>query len=662
MDWVGAFLGEVPRAATDPRIWIGVVQATALFLVATVVGRLVGRRVGLLSTEATETVATGVGLAFGLTILATIWATAASLGQSAFTPVAISFLVTIAMAVLPRSKGESRATPGPEGRRWSRRLIVCGGCVVFIAVAALVYGSTMALMARDGVQPIEFFDEAFYSVLARDLATTGREWLFSPSGFAVLPDTPLQTWYHWGELWLAAAVIAVFGGSPVDVRHFVVLPVILLAACAMSGAVVQAFAESRSRSAYLVGFLCCLFLAPIPLLSGPLHASWAVGLLFGVTVYGSAAVAAILALYCIAVGGRRPATWTLASAIAGIVVFLVPAHLIVAALGAIGLVLGVAFLTASRWRAGMRPTVPMLWRRTGVWSAVLLLATAAWGVATGHGIGASNPSVNIGPFDDAWQRSVLAVIVGSLLLLTVPIGWIVFRRERPLFAAICAGAFGLVLVGAIAWGLRFADFNMFHVFFAGIAVYLTPIAAAATWLLWERLRNAGRRIAALSLIVLGVVQLELGAIATVVRLQDFGPKDYDPVPVAVLEAIRDLPAGAKLAYQCQPLEEHSVWDPRLASIDAHTGIRVVTMCFQADAVAPLIGGPIDKTVEAPFFRFAPQRGLYPTWDAAPTTADVVAWLKANGVDYTYEDPVHGPLVPDDEEILAVGEFRVGRIP
>ena len=76
---------------------------------------------------------------------------------------------------------------------------------------ALLYGSTIVQSPRDGVQPLEFNDTAYYSVLGADLAKTGTEAIHTPSGFAIIEGLPTQTWYHWGELWLASAVITVFG-------------------------------------------------------------------------------------------------------------------------------------------------------------------------------------------------------------------------------------------------------------------------------------------------------------------------------------------------------------------------------------------------------------------------------------------------------------------
>ena len=58
--------------------------------------------------------------------------------------------------------------------------------------------------------------------------------------------------------------------------------------------------RDSSRAAYLFGFLACLFLAPVPLIPGPFFSSWAVGMIFGITLYGLGAVAGLLAMYSVA--------------------------------------------------------------------------------------------------------------------------------------------------------------------------------------------------------------------------------------------------------------------------------------------------------------------------------------------------------------------------
>ena len=99
-------------------------------------------------------------------------------------------------------------------------------------------------------------------MLGADLAKTGTESIYSPSGFTQIDGLPSQTWYHWGEAWLAAAVISLFGTAPLDARHLIVLPLMLLAAAAMTGTLVRRMTGATSRGAFLFGFLACLFLAP----------------------------------------------------------------------------------------------------------------------------------------------------------------------------------------------------------------------------------------------------------------------------------------------------------------------------------------------------------------------------------------------------------------
>ena len=287
----------------------------------------------------------------GLLVLAAWWAAIGSGGRSSFTPVAIGFAIAIGLAVVRRwrrrgRRSRVRTSPRPSSRRSTVDaadardrtaaddlvLAVLGGAVFVVAVA-LLYGSTLTLSPRDGVQPIEFSDEAYYSVLGADLAETGTETIYSPSGFDRIDGLPTQTWYHWGELWLAAAVITIFGMAPLDARHFVVLPILLLAAAALTGTVVRRMTGSTSRGAFLFGFLACLFLAPVPLIRAVLQCV-DVGLIFGITSYGA--------------GGRRgparpvrpdrarsaagrPGRWP--SSLAALRPLILPAHVVIALLG-----------------------------------------------------------------------------------------------------------------------------------------------------------------------------------------------------------------------------------------------------------------------------------------------------------------------------------------
>ena len=110
-------------------------------------------------------------------------------------------------------------------------------------------------------------------------------------------------------MWLASAVITVFGTAALAARNLVVLPVLLLAAATLTGTIIQRLANTSSGRAYAFGMVACLVLAPIPLVPGLFFTNRAVGLVFGITLYGLAAVAVLLALYSLTVVGSRRATW-----------------------------------------------------------------------------------------------------------------------------------------------------------------------------------------------------------------------------------------------------------------------------------------------------------------------------------------------------------------
>ena len=209
-------------------------------------------------------------------------------------------------------------------------------------------------------------------------------------------------------------------------------------------------------------------------------------------------------------------------------------------------------------------------------------------------------------------------------------------RDARVLADICLGTMVLLLAGAIAWGWRLATFNMFYFFFAGLLVFAAPVAAVAVWLLVDRLRAARHPRWAVGLIVLCAIQLELGAVIGLGRIQG-GDGVYEPIPVSLLEAIRQLPADAKLAYACQEFEEISSVNSKLLSINAHTGRRVVPMCFEADVNGPLLGAEPSAQVPDAGFPSAPQAALYPDSTARPSSAAVAAFLKAHGIDYIYAD-------------------------
>jgi len=209
----------------------------------------------------------------------------------------------------------------------------------------------------------------------------------------------------------------------------------------------------------------------------------------------------------------------------------------------------------------------------------------------------------------------------------------------------------------------FGDLNNVHLFFAGIAVFATPVAAVAVWSIWLRWRNTGRARLAVAGLVFCAGQIGLGAVAGVVRLEDFGPGSNPPVPLQALAAIRDLPVDAKLAYACLPSEEVSFWEARLLGLGAHTGRQVVPMCFQADTAGQLTGIKTSADVPSPLFLRAPQATLYPTSSAEPSAASVASFLKENGIDYIYADAMHpNTLVPDAIPVARSGDTQVLRIP
>jgi hypothetical protein len=678
LEWLQTLATEFPTTASDPTVWLSIGEGLLFGAVCLVFGVWVARFVGLLERDAPAGETIGVGLGSGLLVLAAWWAAIASGGRSSFTPVAVGFVIALGLAAArsrrPRAEAEVEAgeasgkvaVESPAARSARRRDLVVGvlGGAVVVLAFALLYGSTMAPSARDGGQPIEFMDEAYYSILGADLAKTGTETIYSPSGFSEIQGLPTQTWYHWGEAWLAAAVITIFGTAPLDALHFIVLPLMLLAAAALTGTLVRRVSGFVCRGAFLFGFLACLFLAPVPFISGPYFSSWAVGLVFGITMYGIASVAVLLAMFVLATVGRRPPSWPLAAFVGSAIALILPAHLAVGMLAVVGagsvwaIRDGRALLTSRRL-----PVVGPVWRRTNIATAMAFGATVGWGVATGHGIGTSGLSPSVAPFNASWGESIAITVVCSGALLAIAFAWFMARRERSIEAGLYLGAIVILDAGAVAWGALLGDFTTFHLFFAGIAVFATPVAAVAVWSIASRLRADGHPRLGAVVLILCLAQLGVGVPLSVGRLQFFGPHEYDPVPVAILIAIEALPSNAKLAYACQPSEELAFWDARLLSLEAHTGRRLVPMCFQAEFFGMLTGTQMSPDVISPLFRFAPQRLLYPDSHADPSVAAVTEFLTSNGIGYIYADTRHpNSLVPDAIPIATSGTVEVLRIP
>jgi hypothetical protein len=289
---------------SDGRVWLAFLAAFLLGGACVLLGVWVTRRVGLLDRDAPAGETLGIGLGSGLLIFAAWWAAIGSGGRSSFTPVALAFLIALVGVRAPKSSRREKDIGEAPARMSLFRAAIAGAA--FVVVVGLIYGATMAPSPRNGEQPLEFRDEAYYSSLAMDLNRSGIESNTYSSGFDSIQGFPSQNWYHWGELWISAAAIRAFGIDPVLTRHYVVLPLLLLAAAALTGTLVRRMARTTSRRAFLFGAAACMFLAPLPLLPGSLSGWWAVGLLFGITLYGLAAIAALIGLYVVVINRHAP--------------------------------------------------------------------------------------------------------------------------------------------------------------------------------------------------------------------------------------------------------------------------------------------------------------------------------------------------------------------
>ena len=679
MSALESLAAELPYTFANGDVWLAIGLALLVGGASLLLGIWLTGTLGLLPSHAPAGERLGVGLACGLMVLAAVWAAVWSGGRSSFTPVAAGFALAIALSVvqrLRRARSRSRrATPdttlgvdgaGSTSTRFERRkslAMAAFGGAVFVVAIALLYGSTMALSPRDGVQPIEKTDVAFYAVLAKGLATTGTEMKTFTSGFSDLPGVPAQAWYHWGELWLASATIAIFGVAPLAARYLVVLPLLLLSAGALTGTLVRRINGNVSRPAFIFGFAICLILTPIPLLTGPFLSVWAAGLLYGIAVFGLAAVAVLFALYLLAVMGPVRPSWPLACFAGSAFAFILPAHLVIAVLAIVGVAAVWTIRIVRSLLATRRlPTVALIWRGTALATAVALGVTVVWGALTGHGLDSGGPLTGISPFNNSWRDTVLIVTLGAGVLLAIPVAWLLARRTAPFLADLCLGTLALLVAGAIAWGWQLASFNMFYFFFAGIAVIATPVAAVASWWLVERWRAAQHPRWVLAAVAVCLLQLELGLVIGLTRLQ--GQQQVsEPIPVAVLQAIEGLPAGAKLAYACNEFEEISFVNSKLLGIDAHTDHRIVPMCFEADVNGPLLGAPVSPQTADGAFGFAPQATLYTDATARPSPVAVTAFLRVHGIDYIYADAAHpNTLVPDAEPVASRAGFELLRLP
>jgi hypothetical protein len=667
--WLESLGTELSAALSDGRVWAAFGVALLFGTITLLVGLSFARRVGLLEANASHSDSLGVGLGLGLVVLAALWAAGNSGGRSSFTPIAVAFLGALALTARPRPAQPSAdvstiaaAEPtwaGLDLRPWLR---VGAIAAVFIVVVGLVYGSTMAPRPRDGLQPVEFNDEAYYAVLGADLAATGLESVFPPSGFDSIEGVPTQSWYHWGELWLASAVIKVTGIEPMLARYYVVLPLILLAVAALTGTLVQRLAGIRSRRVFLSSAAAGIVLAPMPLLLSTFFSTWARGSIYGVTQYGITLIIGLLVLHAYATR-REQSPWSWSLMVGAIAASLVAAHIVIAAVA----VLGVAALWIVRFMAhaftGRLLPIPRGWRQTLISACLIGLATIGWGLATGHGFAGTGSSADLAPYSGYWFESVLSTAIGGGVFFAIPMMWWVTRKRALLSTWLFLATTLTLLGGALVWGARLADFNSFHFFFGPVLVFGSPVAAVGVWVLVGYARAAGRRTAVAVVLTIFGFQLILGAVSGMQRLRAFGAYANRGTPLELLAVIRSLPLAAKLAYACRPLEEVAAWVPSLASIEAHTGRRVVPMCFGADALTTLNGGVVSPHLESPLFRLAPQRALYPDSSSHPSSADIASFLRNHGINYIYADATHpNSLVPEAMLLASSGRAQLFRLP
>jgi hypothetical protein len=638
-------VGNLAAAVADPAVWWAIIVGIAFGGVTLIVGTLAGTRLGLLHDRTSAGEHLGVGLGLGLLSVASVYALVVSRGSSSLTPIA-AFL----MLALVAAKGRP-ALPRPT----RRGVVVALAAAGFLAVTALFMATTIAPSPRDGVQPIEFMDEAFYARLSVDLDRTGREWVYAPSGYAAIQGTPPQSWYHWGENWLGAVVTHIPGVSSVHARLIVVLPLILLAVFSLAGATCRRLAAMDTTEGFLLGGIGALLLAPLPLVAGYHFDSYASPLLISGFRYGLAAVPLLLMAYLAA--AHRPWTgswsesWTLgaiAAAVVALHVALAPPALVAATVTVV--------LVAIRSSGGIRALVGSPLARPLATALAAIVVTLAWGFLSGHGVPTETRSVAVTSFDVGWQRSVSFTFLFSGAIVVSLLGaWVLRRSDGPLWAMVPAVWVGVV-VAAAYWGWSYPALNAFHVFFGTVLLVLTPTVTFAVVAMIAVARRHQRRLLAHAILVVLLVQVCLNAVVAAPRLNS-NTGDLPPVPLGVLDAVRALPADARIAYSCGPADEVAPWTPRLGTITVHTGRVLMPMCFMADPTPPFLADrPVDPLVASPFVGPA-QQSLFTTPTTVPTTDAILGFMRRHGIDFVYVDAQHpdrlalgGPIVHAEGDV------------
>jgi hypothetical protein len=658
---IDRFIVNLGAAMADPSVWLAIGLSLIAMAFVFGLGYVLARGVDLLDPVGQESEILGVSLAVGLLATCVLWAAVASGARSAFTPAALA-IGAAGIAAFRSTRPLHAVLAWTRSRRAVGIRFPLGatttlGAGALLIVFALTYASTMTPSPRGGIQPLEYTDEAYYALLGAELARSGTESIVSTSAVET-PGMPLQTWYHWGEMWLAAAVISTTGLDPIPARHLVVLPIILLTVALLTGSLTRRINHTRSRAALLFAIACACVLAPIPMPAG-IFAYWARGNIFGVTMYGLGLVIVLLVVVDVVLRKPERTSARLLLSCAAIA-SLIPAHVILAGLAAVGAFgsFAVAWLMKIPWRealSAVRPDAGRLIRGT----AALATATVVWGILTGHQIGASNPHPSVPPFIDAWRDGVLAATLASGLFLAIPVVvWIQRRSRGPIFW-LAVATLVILVFGAVAWGARFGDYTMFHVFFGGIAAFATPMAAVAVVAVARHFRQMGAPRRRLILTTLVILQMEISAFTALLRLEEFGPSGNEQIPVSVLNRIRTLPPSAKLAYACRPRTELGYWQAELIAIYAHTGRRVLPTCYQAEVL--IWAAPAD--VPSLAFLASPLGHIFPTGGSTPRSEEVRKFLLSQGIDYIYADARHpNTLVADAIPVVVDGDFQLLEIP
>ena len=345
---------------------------------------------------------------------------------------------------------------------------------------------------------------------------------------------------------------------------------------------------STSRGAFLFGFLACLFLAPVPLIPGPApqlrcarpdlrdHGVWPGGRggpPRDVRAYRAEhedlhlAVGSVLRLrrrfgHSRPHRGRAPGTrW----------------HRTVSG----------SFRTGQSLVGTRRlPAVSRIWRRTFAMAGIAIGATIVWGALPVTALvavlrlGRARHSTRSGAklyLSRSWLRCIPVIVVA----------WFMVRTQPSIEADLYLGTTALLVTGALLWGAHVDDLLAAHLLVAGIAVFATPAAAVAVWSIWLRLRAAGHARFAVAVWFCAARSWSSGSPWASCDSSRLDRRAMSQFRSRYFAEIRGLPLGAKLAYACRASEEVAFWEARLLSLDAHTGRRIVPMCFQAEVTSSL---------------------------------------------------------------------------